>query len=73
MADDVKRVLGTGAKGDIKNPGLRHDLTEATADEVVEKVETGQVSPDEALASEKGRDKPRKTVIEKLEEGDTDG
>lgn len=68
MADENKRVLGPGAKGDPENPGATVDLAEATATEVVEAVETGSVSRDEALAAEKQREEPRKTVTSKLQE-----
>ena len=43
------------------------ELEDMTADEVLEAVDSGDVSETEALTAEKKRDKPRKTVTEALE------
>lgn len=60
-------VLGPGAKGDPYNPQAQTDLSEASADEVVQAVETGEVSAQDALAAEESRKGgPRKTVKQKI-------
>lgn len=68
---DAEKVLGPGAKGDPEDPAKRitaEDLADAKATEVVEAVESGVVTPDQAREAEEQRDKPRKTVERAIRE-----
>ncbi len=54
------------AYGDEVKPETAEPLEEMTAQEVLEAVDSGEVSKAEALAAEKKRSTPRKTVSEGL-------